>query len=454
MIDGEMKDLSAPRKPQSRRRCPVAAALAGISRFLGLALIVICRAAEDDSNDSDSSRESADNQLYDDALYDGEAADGDGRWYADDPYMPTDDAILQEMNAEVDAEMEAAINSMNGSEELSEVHFLLMRVLAGSVSILGLASAVFCTSVLLYFLRVQSLMSRYSREGVVVDAKILACDPDFDEALKDAKEVDPPEKIRHADSYSMMTDDASYMASRSGELSGSDGSGDDVETAAHRSEVGYDKVHRHGAAASGISFAGVSTQLSTATKAKQQITIANTIPDKRPKFLDESFRVIVEYDDITYHDIINQDSSEVVRKRLSVRGEDIEEVKNNSCSYRSVKLHVLRNQPRSGYPCGEVNRALRWQTKLSFNLHIMVGVAVVIGAGVVAKHLLPPSWFVAYVALLFVQIPALNCVLQNSFSQIISKEYLESGMRARKSDKTRDTEGMVLALRNGTSFGF
>ena len=121
-----------------------------------------------------------------------------------------------------------------------------------------------------------------------------------------------------------------------------------------------------------------------------------------------------------------------------------------------VKLHVLKDEPNSGYPSGDINRALRCSKWLSFLMHLMVGCALVLGGVVMAQKLLPPALFYVYVGMLLLQVPIMNCFLQKSFTGIISKEYLEDGMSLpyESSKKGINEEKMMSVLKNGTSFDF
>jgi len=446
-----------PILPMKRKIHPyirvIAAIRAGIAHLLcAILLLTICHASSNDessgnsegshSQDTGDSEDNDENESeeYDDAVYQ------EDNWYADDPYYPTDDYYLQQMS-------HSELNAMNNKNESPiDMHELLLHFLAGSVSIFGLASAVFCTAIFLYFLRVDSLLRRYASEGVAVDGRILASVPDIQEEMKRCSEeisdrnITFADKIQNNDSYSMMTDDESYQISRS-EYSGSDGS---VEEGQKHGNI-KEREQRHP-----IISGANSAQASTA-KSRRPVTSDNTkVPEGRRRFLTMSFRVMMEYDDITYHDIISQESSEVIRKRLLVMGEDIVEPSKSS-SKLLVKLHVLKNQPMSGHPCGEVRRAIRWQKRLSFNVYIMLGVALVIGGAIMAKKVLPSTLFFVYIGLIILQVPILNCFLDGSFSKIISDRYLENGLRLPATNpKTRldDKEKMISALKHGTSFGF
>ena len=427
---------------------------------------------EDESQSQDNENQSQDqnNEMDDDNVdYD--------RWYADDPYMPTDDYVLQQMRTQWDEEQLEAMNDENERREAmySRIREVSMNVLAGSMSILGFLSAIFTTSILLYFLRVQSLMRRYNREGVKVLAPILVSDPDIEEEMKRSQADgynrqhfigETSDKVQNNDSYSMMTDDESYnqVNSRISSDSGSDGSVvrsrlfNDIEEAI-KSDVNMEELkeehqrRHHPLVSTVVSFAGGSAQTKSTSKSR-------TVSKKKQRFLSKQFRVIVQYDDITYHDEINQESSSIIRKRLFVTGEDI--VDNSKPSDASskkrllVKLHVLKDEPNSGYPSGDINRALRCSKWLSFFMHLMVGCALVLGGVVMAQKLLPPALFYVYVGILLLQVPIMNCFLQKSFTGIISKEYLEDGMSLpyESSKKGINEEKMMSVLKNGTSFDF
>ena len=427
---------------------------------------------EDESQSQDNENQSQDqnNEMDDDNVdYD--------RWYADDPYMPTDDYVLQQMRTQWDEEQLEAMNDENERREAmySRIREVSMNVLAGSMSILGFLSAIFTTSILLYFLRVQSLMRRYNREGVKVLAPILVSDPDIEEEMKRSQADgynrqhfigETSDKVQNNDSYSMMTDDESYnqVNSRISSDSGSDGSVvrsrlfNDIEEAI-KSDVNMEELkeehqrRHHPLVSTVVSFAGGSAHTKSTSKSR-------TVSKKKQRFLSKQFRVIVQYDDITYHDEINQESSSIIRKRLFVTGEDI--VDNSKPSDASskkrllVKLHVLKDEPNSGYPSGDINRALRCSKWLSFFMHLMVGCALVLGGVVMAQKLLPPALFYVYVGILLLQVPIMNCFLQKSFTGIISKEYLEDGMSLpyESSKKGINEEKMMSVLKNGTSFDF
>jgi hypothetical protein len=407
---------------------------ASFVRFLLIALIVaICNAAEESGNDG-SSKASADTGRSND-----EAADRD-EWYADDPYMPTDDYILHEIKAELDAERNA-INFENESRR-TRMRQLLMCLVGSLVSILGLASAVFLSSVFLYDLRMEMLMRQYALEGAVVEGRILASDPVIEETMKTANAVESLPEIQNNDSYSIMTDDESYQAgSRS--VYSEEGQKTDITGAKEwQDPTGCE-----------VSFTAGSNQISTA-KSKQKST-AKTVTFERTQNLSVMrFHVIVEYDDVSYHDAISQHSSEIIRKRLWVMGEDVEG-KSNNFSLPVVKLYVLKDKPKSGYPCGEVHRARRWQKRLSFNVHIMLGVSLVICGAIVAKRMLSLTLFLLYIGLFLLQLPFVNCFLQKSFSKLLSESYIENGYKkpSKHAKKPVDKEKMIFALKRGVSFG-
>lgn len=417
--------------------------VASVVRFLLFVLILAaCGAAGDGGNDG-GSQASADNDRSNDG-----ASDRD-EWYADDPYMPTDDYVIQQIRAELDAER----NAMNYENEMrkARVRRLLTNAVAITVSIVGLASAVFCSSILLYDLRMEMLMRRYASEGVVVEGRILVSDPDIEEATKTTDAVKPRPKIQNNDSYSIMTDDESYIAGSRSLYSFS------VKSGAHDAEEGQ-KSDRMGEKrwrdpiGSEVSFTDGSNQSST-SKSRGQASNAKTATSERTqKISDVRYHVIVEYDDISYHDAISKRSSEIIRKRLWIMSEDVEGTNNGNFS---TKLHVLRDKPKSGYPSGEVRRALRWQKRLSFNVHIILGLSFAICGAFVVKNILSPTLLYCYIGLLVLQLPIVHMFLRRSFTKVISESYLENGC-IKPSKLARypvDKQKMIFALKQGTSFG-
>lgn len=411
-------------------------------------LLAICR-AEDDESSNDGSDNSQDNESQD---YD----DGnvDPNEWIDDPYIQAD-YVRQQLNEEIEAERDAA--RYNEIARSMQTHDILTCIAFGSISFIGLASAIFCTALFLYRLRVDSLMRRYSREGVVVDGRILAAVPDIQQEMKRANAIDNSAKYQRGDSYSMMTDDESYQIGSRSMYSGSDGSGsNDVEegqknSSRHHTHIMEEQEQRHPSI-----IPSNSAQTSTA-KSKQPLSSEQTkIDEKTGKFQTKAFRVIVDYDDVTYHDVINQESSETIRKRLVIMGDDIIETGSKSSDFL-VKLHVLQDHPMSGCPCGDVRRAQRWQRKCSFNIYVMIALALVAGGAYAARRVLSTNLFYVYIGLLVLQALAMNCFLDGSFTKIISDKYLENGER-RPTRNTRkrkdDKELMIASLKHGTSFSF
>ena len=421
-----------------------AAIRASFVRFLLVALILaIGNSAEEGGND-EASKSSADTGRSND-----EAADRD-EWYADDPYMPTDDYILQEIKTELNAERDA-IDYENESRR-TRMRQLLTYFVSILVSILGLASAVFLTSIFLYDLRMEMLMRRYARKGAVVEGRVLASDPDIEETVKAANAVESLPKIENNDSYSIMTDDESYQAGSRSMYSFSIRSGANDVDKRQKSDITGAKEWRDPIGCE-VSFTGGSNQTSTA-KSKQKPTAKTGTPERTQNLSVMRFHVIVEYDDVSYHDAISQHSSEIIRKRLWVMGEDVEG-KSNNFSTPVVKLYVLKDKPKSGYPCGEVRRARRWQKRLSFNMQIMLGISFVICGAFVAKKMLSLTLFLLYIGLLLLQLPFVNCFLQKSFSKLLSESFIENGYKkpSKLVKKPVDKEKMVSALKRGTSFG-
>ena len=452
---------------------------------------------EDDDDDDDESQDS------DSQSQDGDDDDDDGnnnnnmeqrdqeQWYADDPYFPYyDDQISKELLAEYEAEQIEAMNEeeMRQAALKIRMHKTFTTVVYAFMSIVGFLATIFCTSIFTYFLRVQTLMRRYKRNGVKVISRIVLSEADIEQAMREANdelastEDKSDNRLHHErnnshtlnippDSYSMMTDDDSYIQTRmSTESKSSDESVaaaarvaetsrfKDIEEAAHvdtgevnvkeqpkqdhqqqqqQQQQQEQRHHQHQLINTAVSFAAGSAHTKSTTKSNDTI-----ISQRKRRFYRNKFRVIVEYDDITYHDEINQDSSDIIRKCLLVRGEDILQPQESSSKTVSnkynnsntnnkqlqVKLHVLQDEPTSGYPSGEIKRSLRWQKWLTFFVYHVIGCALILSSVVMTKLILPVSIFYGYIGLLLLQIPFVQCFLQPSFNEIISKEYLEDGL--------------------------
>ncbi|KAL7525889.1 hypothetical protein ACHAWF_001551 [Thalassiosira exigua] len=375
-------------------------------------------------------------QDYDDIVQENE-------WFADDPYMQmVDDYVREKLKTEMEIERESELNE--NEMRLFRRQQLMRNMLAGFLSTIGFASAIYCSSVMLYSLRVYILMHQYARDGVVVDGRILLSIPDIHETMKTAEKV----QNENHDSYSMMTEEESGSGSG---FSASDGTELNNIDEVHKLESIDDPEQRRR-----VIVIGSSPQPSTAKS--RQAAGEKGIISKKQKFDSKSFRVFVEYDDVTNHDDINQSSSEMIYKRFVVMGEDIVE-SSKTLPNPVLELYVIRNHPMSGHPCGEVRRALRWQKILSFNIQMMFGIAFVVGGSLAAKKILPARLFAVYIGLLITLLPALNSFLNRSFSKIISDKYLESGSRRpstvpKKNSGADYHEKMITALKHGTSFGF
>jgi hypothetical protein len=119
-----------------------------------------------------------------------------------------------------------------------------------------------------------------------------------------------------------------------------------------------------------------------------------------------------------------------------------------------VKLYVLKQLPKSGFPCGEVCRSLRWQKKLLLNLNVMLGFLFVIGGAIAVETLLSRSFLYLYIGLLLLQLPYVSCFLQSSFLKILTDTYLESGYKQSLKQKKKDVDKrkLIVALKQGTSY--
>ena len=447
-------------------------------------------AEESESEDSEDSSEQSQDYNYNDD--ENNMMNNQDYWYTDDPNMPTDDAVLQQLQTEWEAEQIAA---MLEAEEhrvamYNRIREVSMTALSVSMSILGFLSTLFCTTILLYFMRVQSLMRRYNNEGIKVVGRILASEPDIESSMKWSNggivdygpaSISPiDDKLRTHDSYSMMTDDGSYIQVGMSSSSESNGSAapqdhnskslkEDVETegrVVQQQKADFNmqvlkedeqRRHHNPIVSSVVSIAGGSRVQTKSLVKTRHINNNQTISQRKEHFNSETFRVLVEYDDVTYHDEINQDSSDIIRKRLSIKGEDIEEKKksnNNGKQQIRVKLLVLKDEPNSGYSSGDISRALRWQKWLSFFIHVMVGCTIILAGVYTTKNIAPSTVYYIYIGMLLLQIPIMSCFLQKSFTKILSKEYLEDGlsMSSKSSMKGAVDKEKMMSTLNSSSF--
>jgi hypothetical protein len=494
---------------------------ASVTRFLWNALILaICHAAEDEG-DSEPSEDSADNHSID---YDDIA--GQDEWYADDPYMPSDDYIINEiMSASDDGWDEEDIvveANVIYEEDISRnrMREVLTFFVAGSVPILGLAITAVISATFLYYVRIETLMRRYARDGVVMNGLILASYPDIYETTTVLEATETLDYMQTNNTYSMMSEDGSYQLAYQSD-SGSDDStthetdeGKDSgsviknETSHPRTVTGSvqslsaksstlpsrkkakEKERRYSNAGD-VSVAISSTIASTTNKSRRpnwnvrtftsereidenakvaplenEVSVgdgtegsttqigwnANPAPTERNLISFKKYIVLVEYDDVTLYDATNKAASRKIHKRLEVHGDDIQQT--NASTSAFVKVHVLRDKPNSGYPTGEVFRSIRWQKKLSFIVHMMLGSSLVLCMGFAVKYTVSAKLFLLYVGMSLILLPFLNCFLQESFSEDISKAYLENGV-SRPSEfnmKSVNKQLVVSALQKGTSF--
>ena len=480
------------------RRKEHSVVLAGVARiFLDALILAICHAVEEEGN-NESSAESVDNHSID---YDD--ISGQDEWYADDPYMPTDDYIINKiMSASDDEETVVAEANVIHREGITRnrTREVLTFFVAGSVPIVGLAVTVLVSSIFLYYVRIEKLMRRYASEGVVVNGLILASYPDVYDTLIQSKATESLDCIETNNSYSMMSDDGSYQIAFQSD-SGSDAS------EVHETDKGKkcDSVTENGKSHQkfgGENFGASSVQTASAKssilvswkkgKAKknrsavigddseQYIRITTSTTSEKEADNDKSspddnevsvggdtniaasnkkestfkkYRVLVEYDYISCYDANENSSSRIIHKRLEVHGDDIQQT---STSMSAVKLHVLRDKPKSAYPSGEVYRSIRWQKRLCFIVHIVLGSSVVICMAFVVNYMLSPTLFLLYVGTSLLLLLFLNCFLQESFSEIIAHQFLENGV-SRSSEfkrKSFDKQAILSALQNGTSFWF
>jgi hypothetical protein len=355
-------------------------------------------------------------------------------------------------------------------------------------------------------------MRQYAREGVEVNGLIIASYPEIYDCVNNAA----PVEINN--SYSMMTDDGSYHLTYPSESGSDSSEVHETDEGKKSDYVSENEESRRisGEASIGAGSAQTSAAKSFAkkgtTKSKRQDIVSdkcvkitsieasksksryrtwnaptfmterdndksapldndvsvgegsaastmqldcntNTALSQSKKLSIKKYLLLVEYDDVTsLHDVNNTTSSRIIHKRLEVHVDDIQQTKASSSAI--VKLHVLRDKPKSGHPSGDISRSTRWQNRLPFIVYIMLGSSLVICVAFVVKFMLPSTFFLVYVGVSLLLLPVLHCFLHDSFSEVIAKAYLENGasLPSEFSRMSLDKRTIILSLQNGTSF--
>jgi hypothetical protein len=383
--------------------------------------------------------------------------DFDSDWYFDDPYArayyPTDDTVIAEMKANMKVYRE---EQQRMKEERKE--HTIQLFFAGSCALFGLILGTFCTSVSLYYAKKTSLVIRYHNEGIVVEANILASEPNVEGFLKNEHEKSSSGEIKTLtkrssdgdseqaihDSYSIMTDDddddetnyASYSSTK-GSSSSESVAAADVVSKEHDNDI------------KNITSTPRNSNRSRAVEKKQSDfeRVWNVI-DQQHIPSTQRFVVVVEYRDT--------ESASKVRKRLFIMGNDIKVSESKEMNNSpNVLLYVLKGTPKSGQCCGEIHRALKWNKQLSFFFLLSFCIVLTMVTVVTAAKMLSQTLLVAYVVVLLLLVSLQVVFLDAAFTNIIAKQYLEDGLDLpvwRLKNPSFEQKEMDMALKHGISF--
>ena len=307
-------------------------------------------------------------------------------WYADDPYFPTDDEVLERLN-------ENMADMTDGDEDNSVMSAALHIFCSFLLSAFGLAFAIAFTLGTLYSVKRDSLFVRMSQHQSVSMGRIISPSPRIREALR--------ERNQELDSYSIMSDEEERtLESKMSDLSEAEDQ-TTVQTLATRKSV--------------------------ASRASRQ-------PIQRSKVKSPRF-----YVDILYR---CQDSSGscTVTKSVTILEEDVIENEKGAADPGElfIELYSLPGHPMSALPRGEVDRSLK-PFKRALHLLVMLCAIGIIALVATFVHLSAPTLaFAIYITILLIQIPVLSFLLDSAFSKILAKEYLERGQV--NTGRSKDTE--------------
>ncbi len=372
-------------------------------------------------------------------------------WYFDDPYFefPEDDSVVAEMKAALKAHRK---EEQRIKEERREQTIRLVS--AGSCVLLGLIFGTFCASILLYYAKKSALLIRYDIEGMVVDAKILASEPNIGSTEQDKTSAMVATKSRDGnfeqaihDNYSILSDDddSNFASYSLGPNSSSKGSSSIESAAGSEEDSQQQNVNMKRIATPRLNdrnpSEGRKSMKDFESVWKEETDQQHIPPNQR-------FAVVVEYKHPKF--------SSRIRKRLFVMGNDIKLSRSNEMSKNKISLYVLKGNPKSGQCCGEIHRALKWNRQLfvvfSLSFFIVLTMATVIAASkLLSKHLF---WIYLAVFLLLVllEITCLNAAVTN----LVAKQYLEDGrdlplvMKAKNA--SFEKKELDTTLRHGVSF--
>ena len=374
-----------------------------------------------------------------------------GGWQADDPYFyyPSDDEIMQQFHTEF----------MNGTNIESKEFILAISLdpfavtAAVCFSLAGTIISIFCACIALYYLKLCSLMRQYAKNGTFVEARIITAEPDINNFIEKEDIEDKRGLIHVADSHGsddrsvIMAEDDETISYQRMDVAGSNDTENSEETKEqehtprHANTLRGKRKKRNSQSTSMPKNANerggnmtrsikIMLQQNKILKPKNEITRVekfqmrrNQVRKERVK-CNQTFFVTIEYQNVVVTD------GSKTRKQFKVIGEDITIIEDQDHLQKEfhVKLSLLSSHPMSGIVHGEVERAHRCYRFILFLLCLIFGFGLIAGCIYTTYYYAPFPMFLAYVAVLAVQVIFLPCFLSSSFDQVISASYLEKGV--------------------------
>lgn len=431
--------------------------LAYIPALIAIHSFQLCCAYEgNDADDNNDDFNYDDDQWgdYIDQTYVEEDDDIDYDWYFDDPYFefPEDDAVV--------AEMKAALKAVRKEEQRikeERKEQMIRLVSAGSCVLFGLILGTFCTSILLYYGKKTALLIRYDNEGIVVDAKILASEPNTvgTEQEKTSTTLTNKSKSRDGndfeqaihDNYSILSDDddSNFGSYSLGPNSSSKGSSS-IESAAASEE----DSQRDGNNMKNMATTSLNRNRNQSEERKTMKDFESVWKETDQQHIPptQRFIVVVEYK--------HPEFSSRIRKRLFVMGNDIKRIESKEVIKNKILLYVLKGSPKSGQCCGEIHRALKWNRQLFFVFLLSFFIVLTMATVLAASKLLSKHLFWIYLAVFLLLVLLEITCLSAAVTNLVAKQYLNDGrdlpLVMKVTNASFEKKELDTTLKHGVSF--
>ena len=416
-----------------------------LAAFISFQSLHLCYASENVNDIDDAQWESYNyNQADDDVEFD---------WYFDDPYFsfPSDDAAVVDMKESLKAHREEEQRIYDEKKE-----YIIQLITAGSCTLFGLILGTFCTSVLLYYAKKTRLMIRYDSEGALIEANILASEPNIEEMVKNDSTISSRKEIKTLttkssdensepvinDSYSIMSDDETNYASYSSSKGSS--SSESIAAAVDDDEWQQNVINMKGVATT----QRIKRKLpNEKTKQIDFNTVWKAVDQQQPLLSTQRVVVVVEYR--------TEEAPHRFRKRLIIMGNDVQVSESRGIVKKQVLLYVLKGSPKSGQCCGGIHRALNLKMQLSFFFILSLFIVLTVATFVASSKLLSRNLFFAYLAVFLLLVILQIIFLDAAIANIVSKQYLEDGRvfpaYVKLNNASFEKKELDMALKHGTS---